>query len=666
MTNFFQNLPIPKELRDALNSETSTEDGSGGVSAAPRTAKFIVGNALNGDTLDVCDFLDPGNCTGIAAALAAATALGAGCDIYLRPGTYDTTAAGAPTLPMELPPGTGAALGPSIAIRTVPPARLLAGVGFAEPMGARIIVGDQRHIFVPTGDVGVVYFEGLFFDVLPSTSSVGEVMVGGPAGPGPALVGTFNSCQVRLPTAPELTETLRFLFNTAFGGQFYSCDVFGQYQNGEAGGTFLAVMPSATVVSDCALIGVDYCVSGESGASEECTVVNCNLRGWSCIYSEVRLVARGNLFDWSGPVGVEAQEAGSSIVGNNFNGTVGGTAALLGNDRCTFANNTIRGSYANGVHVSLASCCVSGNSFVCSNVAVCISVAGDANNISGNAIYGENVVGIDVEATASRTVIAANSIVGSTVADIRNSGTDTLLGPLLRGLQPPTSAAACPVGVVDEMRGNAAGFTVCTAVRPVAVPTSTENVWGNYNAAQLDGGWWVGVDATRWKFGCGRASDSSVVENFSGGELTDYPPGAFLNKLFLLTIRVSGTTGELFVNDRLVSTITLTGGYQPATLGLAPMIHTNNNGAVPRLVIGVPFVAGGYVEAVLTNAEIRDNYYAMQRGGSLAPTASGAQWTSIYNVYNDPTTNGITDSLAARGAFTAVDPVGVDELRIMW
>lgn len=96
MTNFFQNLPIPKELRDALNSETSTEDGSGGVSAAPRTAKFIVGNELAGDTIDVCDFLDPGNCTGIAAALAAATALGAGCDIYLRPGTYDTTAAGAP------------------------------------------------------------------------------------------------------------------------------------------------------------------------------------------------------------------------------------------------------------------------------------------------------------------------------------------------------------------------------------------------------------------------------------------------------------------------------------------------------------------------------------------------------------------------------------------
>ena len=35
MSNFFQNLPLPKELRDALNSETSTVDGSGAPSTGP-------------------------------------------------------------------------------------------------------------------------------------------------------------------------------------------------------------------------------------------------------------------------------------------------------------------------------------------------------------------------------------------------------------------------------------------------------------------------------------------------------------------------------------------------------------------------------------------------------------------------------------------------------
>jgi len=96
------------------------------------------------------------------------------------------------------------------------------------------------------------------------------------------------------------------------------------------------------------------------------------------------------------------------------------------------------------------------------------------------------------------------------------------------------------------------------------------------------------------------------------------------------------------------------------------MIHTNNNGAVPRLVAAVPFVAGAYAESVLTDAEIRAAYYAMQRNGAFGLIPAVPQWTSIYNVYNDPTTNGITDSLVKRGAFTAVDPVGVDELRIMW
>ena len=638
--------------------------GPPGTAADHQTAKFIVGNELAGDTIDVCDFLDPGNCTGIAAALAAATALGTGCDIYLRPGTYDTTAVGAPTLPMELPPsGFDPTPGPATTIRTAPSPRLMIGLGgFHEPAGARIVVGDQRHIFAPTG-VSVVDLEGLFFDVLPSEEPSGDVMVGGPTGPGSVLIGTFTRCQVRLPSEPSGTETLRYLFfMQEIGGQFASCDILGAYKNGEFGGTFLTAISAATLVSDCTVVGVDYCViASDSGL----TAVNNLLSGSdNCIYSESMLIAHGNYFEYSGSTGLTV--GGGSVIGNTFVGPGStGTAVMIVSSSCTFTGNTL-GFYADGLIIEANECSVSGNTFLSTESTVGILVTGGDNVITGNIVHGDHTVGISIQSTANNTLITGNNIVGATVADIDNVGIGTVLGPLLRGLQPPTSAAACPVGVVDEMRGNAAGFTVSTAVRPVAVPTTTENVWGNYNAAQLDGGWWVGVDATRWKFGCGRASDSSVVENFSGGELTDYPPGAFLNKLFLLTIRVSGTTGELFVNDRLVSTITLTGGYQPATLGLAPMIHTNNNGAVPRLVIGVPFVAGGYVEAVLTNAEIRDNYYAMQRGGSLAPTASGAQWTSIYNVYNDPTTNGITDLLAVGGAFTAVDPIGVDELRIMW
>lgn len=48
---------------------------------------FVVGNELEGDTITNCDFLDPGDGTGIDAAVTAATNAGGG-DIYVRSGNY--------------------------------------------------------------------------------------------------------------------------------------------------------------------------------------------------------------------------------------------------------------------------------------------------------------------------------------------------------------------------------------------------------------------------------------------------------------------------------------------------------------------------------------------------------------------------------------------------
>lgn len=54
-----------------------------------QTSKIIVGNALAGDTLDVCDFLDPGDGSGITAALNAILLLPyQQVDIAVRPGVY--------------------------------------------------------------------------------------------------------------------------------------------------------------------------------------------------------------------------------------------------------------------------------------------------------------------------------------------------------------------------------------------------------------------------------------------------------------------------------------------------------------------------------------------------------------------------------------------------
>lgn len=62
-----------------------------------QTAKIIVGNDPAGDSALVCDFLDPGDGSGIAAALAS----GPG-DVYVRPGTYDFGLPGSPALPLTI------------------------------------------------------------------------------------------------------------------------------------------------------------------------------------------------------------------------------------------------------------------------------------------------------------------------------------------------------------------------------------------------------------------------------------------------------------------------------------------------------------------------------------------------------------------------------------
>lgn len=55
---------------------------------------IVVGNALEGDTLDSCNYLDPGDCTGLDAAITAAYDLKA--TIFVRRGTYTMPAAHAP------------------------------------------------------------------------------------------------------------------------------------------------------------------------------------------------------------------------------------------------------------------------------------------------------------------------------------------------------------------------------------------------------------------------------------------------------------------------------------------------------------------------------------------------------------------------------------------
>ena len=70
-----------------------------GATTDRRTAYYVVGNALNGDTAVVCDYLDVGDGVQLQAALAAA---GVGRDVYVRPGVYDL-GLGAAVAPLVVP-----------------------------------------------------------------------------------------------------------------------------------------------------------------------------------------------------------------------------------------------------------------------------------------------------------------------------------------------------------------------------------------------------------------------------------------------------------------------------------------------------------------------------------------------------------------------------------
>lgn len=90
-----------------------TAPGGGGqppVDSQDRFApKYLVGNVPNGDSATAYSsggfvyIPDPGNGTGIAAAITAATASPG--DIWIRPGTYNLTLAGAPASPYAVPSG---------------------------------------------------------------------------------------------------------------------------------------------------------------------------------------------------------------------------------------------------------------------------------------------------------------------------------------------------------------------------------------------------------------------------------------------------------------------------------------------------------------------------------------------------------------------------------
>lgn len=79
--------------------------GGGGSSANIRGPRIVVGNSLEGDTTDDCDYLDVGNGANLQAAITAAGVLDPSGDVWIRPGLYDFSIAGGPSTGISIPVG---------------------------------------------------------------------------------------------------------------------------------------------------------------------------------------------------------------------------------------------------------------------------------------------------------------------------------------------------------------------------------------------------------------------------------------------------------------------------------------------------------------------------------------------------------------------------------
>lgn len=109
------------------------------------------------------------------------------------------------------------------------------------------------------------------------------------------------------------------------------------------------------------------------------------------------------------------------------------------------------------------------------------------------------------------------------------------------------------------------------------------------------GGFYLGADSAGFKFGAARNSDGAMQETPGTGLFTfSQYQGRFIDRVFLLSMYVTGTLASCYINGELAGTLTLTGGFRQALIGNIPMIGRNINVTFPYHNTTLAFVAGAY------------------------------------------------------------------------
>ncbi len=381
-----------------------------------RTAKLIVGNSLNGDTATDVDFLDPGDGSGIVAALAAIPA--GGGDIFIKAGLYDLSL-GAVTGPFVIPTGVrvwgaGGLLttvsGTRIAMRaddvnitafelgvaanlsdiaiTVPPPTV------ATTAGDGIVEADSRATVERVSVImdGDSYVTANF----AALNAAGAFLVGLNGGGLPEGTSFINCRALNLPRFEEDVTVGVFpgfvapIDGLLTGEQQLACQLIGCTTDGgdigvqqtAVGGdppTTLIVM--GHIVKNVSLVGVSL------ERADRSAIIGCNITIDGVTPGSTRGIRILNTVDETEHVIVEGnfvstRDAAPAVgsIGIELSGTAPGTVV-----ECTIGNNVIGAQFDTGVSLDAdTSRNIVNSNIVHSGAATVVADAGVGNDVAHN------------------------------------------------------------------------------------------------------------------------------------------------------------------------------------------------------------------------------------------------------------------------------------------
>lgn len=162
-------------------------------------------------------------------------------------------------------------------------------------------------------------------------------------------------------------------------------------------------------------------------------------------------------------------------------------------------------------------------------------------------------------------------------------------------------------------------MTAACIMRFINVPSGNEVVVGNFESGTTTGGWGVGVNATGFKLWASRASDGAIQETTPTGiaAFSNYGTGHLLNRLFMVTVVISGTTASLYINGAFAQSITLTGGLRIAEATGYLTTSRNRSVATPLPTVSAGFCGLYYREVAQAAIYQRIHYTTVQAAGGV-------------------------------------------------